>query len=385
MTGIDRVEFEYLNALLADPTPLFALVRLTLGYAVLDRAGVGALAKRLAGKTDWGPPDLIARGSRKLPPLRRRAEADVRRLAVRKFRRAELGAHLPGLLPQGCAYLNIGHSNIDAQVMHAVRGVADATISVLIHDTIPLDFPQFQRPATASRFANKFRLMVECADLVICPSHATRRDIERHVPKTAIPPNLCVAHLGVRAHLPAPDALLAGLNTTPPYFVALGTIEPRKNHALLLDIWDRLSKRANPPQLFVVGQRGWNNDAVFRRLNQRPANVTEINDLPDGAVWALLDGATGLLFPTLGEGFGLPAAEAATLGVPVICNDLPVFREVLGEYPIYAEAPDLYSWETKITELANNSEMVNSRTAISRQQIDLPTWKDHFNLVLRLT
>lgn len=385
MTGIDRVEFEYLNALLADHTPLFGLVRLTLGYAVLDRAGVAALAERLAGRTDWGSPDLIARGSRKLPPLRRRAEAEVRRLAIRKFRRAELGAHLSDLLSQGSAYLNVGHSNIDARVMHAVRGVADATIAVLIHDTIPLDFPEFQRPATASHFANKFRLMIECADLVICPSQATRRDIERHVPQAAKLPNLSVAHLGVRSHSPTPDALPENLHTTAPYFVALGTIEPRKNHALLLDVWDQLSKRADPPQLFVVGQRGWNNDAVFRRLDRRPANVTEINDLPDGAVWALLDDATGLLFPTLSEGFGLPAAEATALGIPVICNDLPVFREVLGDYPIYAEAPDLYSWETKITELADNSEMVNNRTVVSRQRVDLPTWKDHFNLVLRLT
>jgi glycosyltransferase involved in cell wall biosynthesis len=385
MTGIDRVEAEYMTALLARDTPLFALVRLTLGFAILDCGGIRALADRLAGKTGWGRVDAIGLGSRKLSQQRRAAEADVRRLAIRKARRGTLARHLADILPPATTYLNIGHSNIDPEVLSAVRSVENARITVMIHDTIPLDFPQFQRPKTVARFATKFRLMVERADLVICPSNSTRRDVQQHMQGNAGAPDLSVAHLGVRTVDPAPDDLPDTDTVTSPYFVTLGTIEPRKNHLLLLDVWRRLAGRPNFPRLIIVGRRGWNNRAVFDRLDQHPPGITEFNALTDGAVAALLQRATGLLFPSFSEGFGLPAAEAASLGLPVICSDLPVFREILGEYPIYAAASDLYAWETKITELANNSEMVNNGTTPSRQGITLPTWDDHFNLVLRLT
>ena len=91
-----------------------------------------------------------------------------------------------------------------------------------------------------------------------------------------VPPG-CVAALGVLVASPCqPD--LAELDLARPWFVTIGTIEPRKNHALLLDVWQALSQRlpaAQMPQLVIAGSRGWRNEAVFRRLDARPAGVIE--------------------------------------------------------------------------------------------------------------
>jgi glycosyltransferase involved in cell wall biosynthesis len=156
--------------------------------------------------------------------------------------------------------------------------------------------------------------------------------------------------------------------------VALGTIEPRKNHALLFDIWE--SGTADQPQLHVIGAKGWASPALFAQMDRLIARnlVVHHPNLDDPAAMALLAGAQALLFPSFAEGFGLPPLEAATLGVPVVANDLPVLREVLGDFAVYLDAADRYSWIEVIAALRYQGEKKNSFRP--------PTWSQHFNNVL---
>ncbi len=140
MTGVDRVEFAYLSHLLTLPAPLFGLVATGFGQSVLDRAGVAALCRRIAGNDDWGSADLIARLSRRKGPMRRRAESDVRRLSLATVPARGLGRLLQRVLPVGFAYLNTGHANLSEAAFAAVAW-AEGRVTVLVHDTIPLDFP----------------------------------------------------------------------------------------------------------------------------------------------------------------------------------------------------------------------------------------------------
>ncbi len=383
MTGIDRVELAYLNAILERDRPCFALVRLSGGMAVLGRAGMEQLRDRINGHIPWGPADAAARLRRRMPEMRRRVQSDVRRLALGRDVPVRLHRLLVRSLPARFSYLNVGHTNLDLRVLSALRKAGAARIAVMLHDTIPLDHPRLQRKGQVERFQAIFQLVIECADMILCPSHATRADILRHAGDGPTPP-IQVALLGVSPRVGRPDRWPGTLPPEASYLVVLGTIEPRKNHRLLLDVWDRLAKDPAPPRLVVIGRRGWNNEAVFARLDRGPPAVHEFNDLDDETVAAVLARARALLFPSLAEGFGLPAAEAAVLGVPVICSDLPVFHEVLGDYPIYLDPKDMYSWETKIRNLVKQRETGNSKNDGHRQAISLPTWEEHFNLVLRL-
>jgi len=384
-TGIDRVEAAYLRALGADNVPLFALIRVAGRFAVLDPAGSAAVKARLCGQTAWGPADARSRLLRKSNPTHRQAVAEIRRLAVTLVRPGELAEKLSEILPAGTAYLNVGHSNISAQVFAAFRETSKCRVTVFLHDTIPLDYPQYQRPETVPAFAAKLRAVSRGADLVICNSEQTRRDILRHLIAEIHLPAISVAHLGVNNAAARAVELPDNIDLNHPYFVTLGTIEPRKNHTLLLNIWQNFADKPYAPQLFIIGRRGWNNRSVFDRLDRRPRLVTEFSTLSDGAVTALLRGARALLFPSFAEGFGLPAAEAANLGIPVICNDLPVFHEILGDYPIYADASDIYCWQDKIGKLASNGGITEIGERSSRQAASVPTWDEHFNQVLKLT
>jgi glycosyltransferase involved in cell wall biosynthesis len=232
------------------------------------------------------------------------------------------------------------------------------------------------------------RIVSAQADVVICNSETTRRDVGRHFTRFGRVPELVVAPLGVTPPRPDPAALPAGVDLARPRFVTLGTIEPRKNHALLLDVWEHFARtlpEADIPALDIVGARGWANETVFDRLDRSPLrgrHLFEHGALADGAAAALVQGARALLMPSLAEGFGLPPAEALALGTPVIATDLPVYREFLGNNPVYLDGSDMYSWANQILSFSRGQ--AGTHTAARAEATALPTWQDHFDLVFRV-
>jgi glycosyltransferase involved in cell wall biosynthesis len=381
MTGIDRVELAYLTRLLADPVPLFGLVRTALGFVLLDRAGCAGLSARACGDIPLGKTDLLGRITRRGHPDRARAEAEVRRLAVARVGVPGLARMLARHLPAGVSYLNVGHSNLTPRVLRSVRALPAGQVAVLIHDVIPLDHPEFTRAGIPQVFARKMAAVAAHADLVIHSAAATRVATEARLAALGrVPPGL-VAPLGVPVAVPAP--LPPGLTPPTPYFVILGTIEPRKNHALLLDLWDRIAPAAT---LVIAGARGWAGPDLLARLDARPPGIVEAPGLTDAQVATLLQGATALLFPSHAEGFGLPALEAAALRTPVVCSDLPVFRDLLGDYPVYLDPSDSYSWMETIMGLAaatgQAGDIRGGKDVATSVSPKIPTWEAHFNRVL---
>ena len=188
------------------------------------------------------------------------------------------------------------------------------------------------------------------------------------------------------AHGPARTALPADLPANRPLFLMVGTIEPRKNHALMLDVWEEWDEEADGPRpvLGIVGSRGWRNEDLFRRLDASPLrnrDIFEWSDLSDKAVTALMVRADALLFPSFAEGYGLPPIEAASLQTPVISSDLPSVREMLGELPVYLPPDDRYPWTTAIKSRIEEKRSGTTGTG----GYTAPTWDEHFKVVLRIT
>ncbi len=176
----------------------------------------------------------------------------------------------------------------------------------------------------------------------------------------------------VRATEPPPS-------DAPPTFVMLGTIEPRKNHALILDIWARFHATlasADIPHLIIIGGRGWRNEGVFETLDTAPfmgQSVHEVGRLDDASMSRTLSHANALLFPSIAEGYGLPPMEAASIGLAVISADLAPVREILGDYPVYADTNDMQQWINAIDNV-----VAAGRTSAWKQPPPLPTWESHF-------
>ena len=373
LTGIDRVEYAYLVHLLAQDRPIFGLVRTAAGFVLLNAVGCAGLAARVNGTVALGKTDLIGRLLHRRNPLRARAEADVRRMAVARAARPFLRRMLRQF--SGASYFNVGHANLTEKGLAAIRS-AGLKIAVLVHDTIPLDHPEFARPDTVEPFRRKLAAVAAHADLIIHTTQDARAKTNAQLARFGRVPPGVIAPLGVP--IPVPGDLPAGIPTDRPYFVTIGTIEPRKNHTLLLDVWDQLGPDA--PRLYIIGGRGWANASVLARLDSLPPGgpVRVLSGLDDGALAALLQNARALLFPSLAEGYGLPPVEAASLGVPVVASNLSVIRELLADFAVYLDVTDSYSWMETIKTLATATQ---ATTGPNNRMIP-PNWTDHFKTVL---
>ena len=282
---------------------------------------------------------------------------------------------------QGAYYLNVGHTGLNSAYLLPWLRRRQLRPVYLLHDLIPITCPQYCRPGEASRHEQRIANALESARGIVVNSDVTRRELADFARSRgyALPPTE-VAWLGVEQGQPTVRPLSGR-----PYFVALGTIEARKNHQLLLDIWARLVTQvgATSPKLVIVGQRGWEAQPVIELLDNPGAldgSVRELGRCDDASLRALVAGAQALLMPSFAEGFGLPVVEALELGTPVIASDLAVFREIAGDVPDYLDPRDEDGWYRLIAEYSANGPargLQLDRVA----GFQAPGWSEHFRRV----
>ena len=282
----------------------------------------------------------------------------------------------------GMVYFNVGHTGLDDPALprwikrNAVRAI------YLLHDLIPLTHPQYCRAGEREKHARRMTYALDSASGIIANSEDTRAELERFAvsQRRSMPPSV-VAWLSGQT---------APLNVTPvrlerPYFVAVGTIEARKNHLMLLEVWDRLVEAmgSKAPILVIIGGRGWEAEDVMARLDDLGPlqnSVQEVRACNDEELAAWIAGARALLMPSFVEGFGLPVVEALQLGTPVIASDLPVYHEIVGDRPTYLDPTDVPDWTEAISDFTGDGpERRRQMTAI--QGYHGPTWEQHFRTV----
>jgi glycosyltransferase involved in cell wall biosynthesis len=211
---------------------------------------------------------------------------------------------------------------------------------VTVHDLSFLRFPQ-----TVSAASLAYRELVPAglarAAVVVTPSRAVAEQVQDAY---ALPPGrVVVTPLGVdpvwSTTLPptAPWRVARGIPAE--YLLAVGTLEPRKNlRALVAAYAGLLADHQDVPPLVIAGGAGWGAELDLSAIPGDRVVLTGHLPLPD--LRSLVAGATVLAFPSLDEGFGLPPLEALACGVPVVANDLPVTREVLGDQADFCDADD---------------------------------------------
>jgi glycosyltransferase involved in cell wall biosynthesis len=254
-----------------------------------------------------------------------------------------------------------------------------------VHDLIPISHPEYCRPGEAERHEARMRNALTIGCGVVVNSNHTLETLQRFAHSAGLQmPRAVVALLapGVAPSIP-------GLRPIEhPYFVILGTIEPRKNHWLLLQAWRRLVERMgdSAPRLFVVGQRGWECENVvdlLERCSQLEGFVFERNACSDAELATLLHHAQALLMPSFAEGFGLPVAEALAAGVPVIASDLAVFREIAGTIPEFVAPLDGRRWMELILDYTQAESARRAAQLARIGNFRRTAWAQHFDIVDR--
>lgn len=405
-TGIDRVEYAYFVNVLENPAgiePHFVVFdRLLEG--VLRRERALELRRLVSDAWNLGRPAVedpvfqelereLARPLRaeQTSPARMSAPAETRgwrdglltgprdmlRARVRLERRVARGGPAPAI------YLHTSHSRLDKATIPRWLAAAGLAPVFFLHDVIPMDYPEFCRPGEADRHLARLRSIAAHAAVILTNSRtsadAARAQLAAHGLRE---PPFAVVPLGVEDCFRNRSSVTA-IRPAHPYFVVVGTIEPRKNLAFLLEVWRGLVARAGAaaPRLVVIGRRGWENENIVDYLERSRGlapYLVEASDLSDAGLAALMAGARAVLAPSLAEGFSLPVAEALALGAPVVCSDIPVHREIAGDGATFVAPIDGRGWIEAIEARCAGAVAAPARAGLA------PGWREHVETALGL-
>ncbi|MGI8827071.1 MAG: glycosyltransferase family 4 protein [Chloroflexota bacterium] len=217
---------------------------------------------------------------------------------------------------------------------------------VTVHDLAFLRRPECAFPSLRRYLEVIVPRSARRATLIIAVSECTRRDV---IDLVGIAPERVVTVLeGVdRSFRPVTDRAWAhgrvvALGVKGRYILAVGTLEPRKNYVRLLEAYAALRARGCAQELVIVGGRGWRYEPIFDKLRELGLQDSVTFARPnDEDLVCLYNCADVFVYPSLYEGFGLPALEALACGAPVACSQLSSLPEVVGDAAMLFDPTDV--------------------------------------------
>ena len=282
-----------------------------------------------------------------------------------------------------CVGSSWAHLNIEA--ISRARQHIGFRLVVLCHDIIPLLFPHFYMTHDVEAFRDYFHIAFPASDIVLFTSRKVESDALSycHLHGLALR-QTAVVPLGASFPSAKSDnlALPAGLQKDR-YALFVSTIEPRKGHALIYDVWLKLLQE-NVPQrsqfkLVFVGRPGWMVDGLMRALKEdaRLADtLLVLTNVGDDLLESLYQGAAFCLYPSMYEGYGLPVVEAFFHGKAVLASNGGALPEVAGEFSPCLDpmSPDL--WHDMLKRWIEEPAARAPYEQAIRSRFSHPTWDD---------
>lgn len=278
----------------------------------------------------------------------------------------------------------IGHDYSGTLVEMKRKGVR---IGVYIYDLIPLTHPQFlDTEATGQVIFEKFNDIMRLADFALAISDFVAKEA-RAVLKSELNREIPVIATPLSHEFPETDAHESEVDddfaaALPREFVlSAGTLEGRKNHALLLNVWSTLNRkhRGDIPHLILVGKWGWRIDAFRTQLelqNHVDGKIIVMGNLSDLQLKTLYQRCLFTIFPSFVEGWGLPVGESLALGKPCIASQTSSIPEVGGDFCRYINPHDPLSAAEIIERAIVDREGLRSWTKRIVDDFKVRRWAD---------
>lgn len=318
-----------------------------------------------------------------LDPRRSQVLFDMLQAETPNFR-LELAALAPAALLSplsrtrysSATYINVSHTDFDLSTHHKWARKNSLRCCYFIHDLIPIRNPEYSSPHAVKRHHGRVIGALRSASQIIVSSNAVDRDLRAFAQETGIgaPPIIVAPIAGADWPSSQPHVQADGR----PYFLCLGTVEPRKNHRLLIKVWRSLADLLgnDAPRLIIAGQKGLLSEKILAQRSSDPnlsSLVQHFETLDDAQIVSLLKGARAMLLPSLAEGFGLPLVEALAQGVPVLASDIEVFKELSHGAAQLLDPQRSDLWIEAVARLA-----ASPLADADRPAFQAPTWEAHF-------
>jgi alpha-1,2-rhamnosyltransferase len=306
-------------------------------------------------------------------------------LGLDPFRRRATPSHI---LPSDTLLLldSSWHDPILFQQVADLKKKGTRIISV-VYDLIPIQHPEYCEKNLVCVFNSWFSQMTQLADGFICISRWVCEKVKGEVCARLGEEQMQTKsynwfHLGAELDLKGTgENARAGLfegcfGSEFSTFLVVGTIEPRKNHNLILDALETHWARGGTSKLCIIGRAGWMCEEVTLRIGEHPQQGKKLfwfEDASDDDLELAYRNANALIFGSFVEGFGLPLVEALQRGLPVIASDIPVFREVAGSFAEYFDPHSATDLCSIIDQFSVTKKLPNARSVTEWKWI---TWNE---------
>ena len=252
-----------------------------------------------------------------------------------------------------------------------------------VHDLIPIYARETCDQDTAVVFEEFMRRALKHTDHILAVSENTARDVRRYSASLQIPePPITVTKNGSSFTEFLQEGAAQGeiaLDELPERFVLfVATIEGRKNHQLILDIWRRMIEEGDdPPHLVCVGRLGWKSTGFISTVVESGylgGRIHLLREICDADLRMLYSRSLFTLCPSFYEGWGLPVGEALAMGKICVCSDRASLPEVAGEFGVYIDIADFDRSLAVIRELLSDNAARSRLEAKIRRDYEPVTW-----------
>lgn len=249
-------------------------------------------------------------------------------------------------------------------------------VCAILYDLIPFTHPQTVPDAACRIYTQWWTKVPLHVDSVICISQSVRTEFlewQQQQKLKMVLPQEKVGYFYLGAELTQKDPVIQILSLSTPTFLVVGSLEPRKNHSLVLDAFELLWKDGHAVNLAIVGAFGWKSEKLLARIENHAElgnRLLLIRDATDRDLTAMYDKSAALIIASLAEGFGLPIVEAFQRGGYVICSNLPVFKEIAGDHASYFDPFDASSLAEAVKRRLELGDFANKKNTVKHGWIN---------------
>ena len=262
--------------------------------------------------------------------------------------------------------------------------------AIIVYDMGYLDCPDYVQDKNLKYLVESMPASINNAELIITISEFTKKRILHYFPQLN-PDNIIVTHIPPVdqkiKHLQLNNRLRDLGIIQKKYLLYLGTIEPRKNIANLVDAYAELSPETREEySLVIAGGNGWKDEAIMQKINDYKSkgfNIILTGYVSDQEKSVLYSNALLFIFPSHYEGFGMPILEAMQYDVPVAASNIEIFHEVAGDAIEYFNKDDPTDVAKSISKIIENPTLRSKMVANGSELLKKYSWKDISQIVYK--
>jgi glycosyltransferase involved in cell wall biosynthesis len=241
---------------------------------------------------------------------------------------------------------------------------------ITIHDLTPILFPNYHPFTRYLKHKLFLGATLKKMDFIITDSFSTKKDIEKNF---VLSNPIRTVYLGSRKLVPIEEE-----NSSVPYILTVGNLEPRKNIETLLKAFYIIKEKGREEQLYIIGSKGWSNKKLFSEItnSKYSSDIKVFENISDNKLGWFYKNSSVFVYPSFYEGFGLPILEAMSYGCPIIASNVSSIPEIVEGYGLLFKPENTEALAESILDVLQNKNLSEKLSLKSLKRVNDFSWEN---------